>query len=99
MMVCAHMNLGPHKHVYRKFSTISGAVESFRDTLERHYGAVDSSIAQIRGGDMPCVDLYPACTAADWRAGLHCSDVENFHEFAVARYQVGPRGGIGKVSV
>ena len=96
MMVCAHMNLGPHVHLYRKSGTIEQAVLAFRQELERHYGVLDSAIAKIRGVDeMPCVDLYPACRVND---ELHCTRHENFHDYPMARYQVGVRGGIRRVT-
>lgn len=96
--VCAHMNLGPFVHYYRLARSMSEAVRSFRIAVEKHYGSLDSSIAEIRGpGEMPCVDLYaPACRDSD---DLHCTSRENYHDYPMARYEVGPQGGIRRVFV
>jgi hypothetical protein len=90
--VCAHMNLGPFFNVYQRFDCVSDAITSFKIALIKHYGVLDKSIGEIRGPDeMPCVDLYPQC--------VDCSRYENHHDYPMARYQVGPRGGIRKVSI
>jgi hypothetical protein len=48
---------------------------------------------------MPCVDLYaPACGVGEDKE-IHCNRYMNFHDYPMARYQVGPRGGIRKVPV
>lgn len=95
--VCAHMNLGPFTHLYTKAPSMAQAIRKFRREVERHYGVLDSSIAEIRGTDMmPCVDLYPACPDG---GDLCCTSHENFHDYPMARYEVGVRGGIKKVTV
>jgi hypothetical protein len=96
MKVCAHMNLGPHVNVYLDAPSISYAVREFRHRLERHYGVVDGSILERTGLDYaPCLDVYSPCPAAT--LGLHCSDTENFHDYPMLRYRLGPRGGIVRV--
>ena len=97
MIVCAHMNLGPYMDSYVKASSIGAAVQQFRKDVEQHYGVLDKSIAEVCGLDLtPCVDLYPACREGD---DLHCTDRENFHDYPMARYQIGARGGVRKVTV
>lgn len=92
MQVCAHMNLGPFVHVHRRYGSIAAARFGFYQMLEKHYGAVDKSIAEVRGPDeMPALDLYPLCN--------QCTSNMNFHDYPMARYQVGIRGGIRKVTV
>lgn len=90
--VCAHMNLGPFKHVHRRYWSIKNAVDNFQDYLEVFYGAVDKGILERTGADRaPALDLYPKCD--------QCTDHMNFHDYPMARYVVGPRGGIRKVKV
>ena len=99
MKVCAHMNLGPHVHDYVTAASINDALRCFRRRLEQHYGVIDKTIAEIRHPDeMPALDLYPACAEESHRDGMHCNSQMNFHDWPMTRFQVGPRGGIRRVT-
>ena len=88
MKVCVHYNLGPFDQHYVSAASINEAVRFFRDSLESYYGEL-SGILERTGEDYaPAMNLYPYCK--------ECTDNMCFHDYPMARYTVGPRGGIRK---
>jgi hypothetical protein len=84
MKVCAHMNLGPFQNDHERFGSVAAALDFFRDSLQ------DMGIDK-GDGDHYVIDLYPECS--------ECSYGMNFHDYPMARYELGPRGGLSKVIV
>jgi len=82
---CAHINLGPWNRMQRYFPTIGAAVDYFR--------------SEIRGEDFgtgtedQVIDLY---IAKDQHSDekCECNESENYHDYPLVRYSVGPRGGV-----
>lgn len=89
MRVCAHMNLGPHSHHHMVAATIGEAVQNFADSLEGYYGSLAGILDRTGEECAPALDLYPACD--------DCNSQMNFHDYPMARWAVGPRGGIRKL--
>lgn len=86
MKVCAHYCLSPYQHHHQRFDSGAQAKHWLWDYLipQGNLGPYDP--------DYPVVmDLYPQCK--------DCTDHMNFHDYPMARYQVGPRGGIRKVCI
>ena len=79
--VCAHISLG-HTHgnaqYFERFESIQGAVKHFRDQEPSREAG-----EQYEAGVM---DLYPQCDQCTYR--------ECYHDYPMARYTVGPCGGV-----
>jgi len=79
MKVCAHINGGPHHRWHERFASVALAVEAFRAGM--------AALKIDRGdGEHYTMALYPQCD--------ECESEMNFHDYPLARYRVGPRGGI-----
>jgi hypothetical protein len=78
MKVCASIHYGPWNHGVERFDTVAAAVEYFR----RNVAGEDFGT----GDSDQCMDIHPQC-------GL-CTDGATFHDYPLARYVVGPRGGV-----
>lgn len=88
MKICAHMNLGPYSNHHARFDTIADAVNTFRNELESFYGTLEGILDRTGEDNAPVVDVYPQCN--------DCDSHMNFHDYPMARYALGPRGGITK---
>lgn len=76
--VCAHITLGPWTREHATFPTIGDAVAYFRSEV--------AGIDYGTGTDEQAMNLYPRCS--------ECTDDMCFHDYPMAVYTVGPRGGI-----
>ena len=83
MKVCAHINHGPCNS-HARYDSIYDAVVAFRDN-QWQLGQLGADTADAT------MDLYPQCGQCTWRM--------NFHDYPMARYELGPRGGVRKVIV
>lgn len=86
MKVCAHFFLSPYQHYHRRFDSIADARKWLWEYLipNGNLGPYDK--------DWPVgFDVYPLCE--------DCNSEMNFHDYPMARYVAGPRGGIKKVMV
>ncbi len=83
MKVCAHINYGPFNNDVERFDSIGAAVSFFR--------------REVAGDDFgtgtadQCMDVYPQCD--------DCVSGMNFHDYPMARFEPGRRGGIRRVNV
>jgi hypothetical protein len=83
MKVCAHFNLSPYQHYHKRFDSIHAAKHWLWDYL------IPQGNLAPYNPDYPVVlDVYPQCK--------DCNSQMNFHDYPMARYSVGPRGGIRK---
>lgn len=78
MKVCASIAYGPFNIHVERFDSITAAVDYFR----REVAGTDFGT----GTDEQCIDLYPQCP--------DCQRDMVFHDYPLARYSVGPRGGV-----
>lgn len=83
MKVCAHINPG------------TGSIAMHH----KRFNTIEEAVEYFRNlvllvsypTEDAVMDLYPQCD--------DCSSLMNFHDYPMARYAVGPRGGIKKVIV
>ena len=80
MKVCASINLGPFNRTAERFDSIAAAVAYFRSEVAGQDYGT--------GTDEQVMDIYPQCT--------NCTAGMTFHDYPMARYAVGPRGGVTK---
>lgn len=83
MKVCAHINYGPFNHGYKAFDSVSDAVRYFRSEV--------AGIDYGTGTDEQVMDVYPQCD--------ECSRDECYHDYPMARYAIGKRGGVVKAHI
>lgn len=81
MKVCAHYNYGPFANGHGRYDSIKDALYGF-EMLLRVVG-IDSG-----DGEHYTIDLYPQCS--------ECDSQMNFHDYPMARYELGPRGGLAR---
>jgi len=83
MKVCAHINYGPFNNGHERFDSVEDAVKYFReDVAGKDYGTGLGTY----GVDGQTMNLYPQCD--------DCMRDMCFHDYPMARYAVGLRGGI-----
>lgn len=91
MKVCASINYGPFSNGHERFDSIKSAIEYFREAV------VDNPYLELEFEDgyeysnYGCMDLYPQCD--------RCYDGATFHDYPMARYGIGRRGGLRKVLI
>ena len=78
MKVCASIHYGPWHNGLERFDTIAEAVA--------HFGREIAGTDFGTGTEEQIMDLHPQC--GDCTAGA------TFHDYPLARYGVGPRGGV-----
>jgi hypothetical protein len=84
MKVCVHANYGPFNNGFGRYDTMAQALDMFRVDL-RALG-IDSG-----DGEHYTLDFYPQCE--------ECNSLMCFHDYPMARYELGPRGGMRRVTV
>lgn len=88
MKVCAHINYGPFQNGHERFDSIGAALEFFREKV------VDNRYREGTTDDADgcyTIDLNEQCD--------DCSSMENYHDYPMLRYDVGPRGGLRKAYI
>ena len=91
MKVCASINYGPYQTEHERFDSIKVAVEFFRDHVVDEWNFTPEFSGDCEYSDYGIMDLYPQCDL--------CSSGATFHDYPMARYGVGRRGGLRKVSI
>lgn len=90
MRVCASINYGPHQNGHERFDSVAEAIEYFRrEVIESPYLCIEFS--DYPYADYGVMDLYPQCDL--------CTDGSTFHDYPMARYGIGKRGGLHKASI
>ena len=84
MKVCAHINPGCGSFVQHH-----KRFNSVKEAVKYFSEFVEDDLITVTEDTV--MDLYPQCN--------ECTDMMNFHDYPMARYVVGPRGGIRKVTV
>ncbi len=83
MKVCAHINYGPFNHGHKRFGSVSAAVRYFTSEV--------AGTDYGTGTDEQCLDVFPQCE--------DCTSGMCFHDYPMARYELGPRGGVRKAAI
>lgn len=91
MKVCAHYNLGPFSQHFMRCATKGNALAEFREQLEIQYGSLDGILDRTGEDYAPSISLYPQCS--------DCNAQMCFHDYPMAVYTIGPRGGLRKESI
>lgn len=88
MRVCAHINYGPFNNGHKRFDTIALALGYFRaEVIDNPYRSGTSD----EEDGCYTIDLYPQCA--------RCTGTECWHDYPMARYDVGPRNGLRSVRI
>lgn len=91
MKVCTHYNLGPFNQHFMRNSTKQKGLAEFREQLEIYYGSMEGILDRTGEEHAPSISFYPQCD--------QCSSNMCFHDYPMAVYRVGPRGGLQKESI
>ena len=81
MKVCAHICVAPFQFVHERHDSVKSALASLREWDESTFGSHAGEPEEY-----PEMNLYPQC--AD------CDSMMNFHDWPMATYRIGPRGGL-----
>jgi hypothetical protein len=84
MKVCAHYNYRPFAFGFERYNSIGDALYGF--SLLLAVVGVDKG-----DGEHYTIDLYPQCS--------DCNSNECWHDYPMARYQLGPRGGLTRQAI
>ena len=85
MKVCAHFMLSPYQRSHRRFDSAAKAKYWLWDYL-----IPQGNLGPYNPNYPITLDLYPQCD--------DCTSEMNFHGDIMTRYEVGPKGGIRRVT-
>ncbi len=91
MKVCAHINYGPYANGHKRFDSISSALAYFREEVVGNPYLTTEYDDAYEISNYGIIDLYPQCDS--------CQDSMCFHDYPMARYGIGRRGGLRKAHI